>query len=308
MEFEKADAVVLVGCNPRREAPLLNVRLRRGVMKRGLKVLNIGAAADLTYPHTQLGDTAAALAEIGQALAGKTNIHVLVGAQTLARSDAALIMAEAAKLGTLQVLEASCGFINNQAVGAHQTELAETLKAWKSGKLNALWVHAEGSVSAEDIKAGEGPIVFVGTHLSPLAKLAAICLPAATWAETQGLWMNAEARVQEAQATTLPPLQAKEAWKIYRAVSEELGTALPWNTLGQLREKLAVAHPAFAPALLNQVQAKPLTIGKPSGKMLAKKFTESIPAYYIRTSYLQQSPTMMAMQIEAGTAQLGKVA
>ncbi|MCA3244194.1 MAG: NADH-quinone oxidoreductase subunit NuoG [Alphaproteobacteria bacterium] len=298
-EFDKAEAVLLLGCNPRREAPLLNVRLRRGVLKRGLKVYSVGAVADLTYRHTHLGDTVAALEDFKS----DKPLHIIVGAQALNRSDAAALLAAASQRGTVHVLEESCGRITAQAMGL-TASAADLAKQWQSGKLAALWLHGDDTLTAEELKAGEGSVIYVGTHHTRAAKAAEVCLPAAAWAEAPGLFMNAEARVQEAQAACAPPLQAKETWKIYRALSEDLGATLPWNTLAQLREYLAAAHPAFAPAQRNQPQAQPLTLPKTTGKLLTKKFTEAIPAYYLRTTYLQQSAWMHRMQAEQGTAHI----
>jgi NADH-quinone oxidoreductase subunit G len=306
--FETADAVVLVGCNPRREAPLLNIRLRRGATKRNMLVLNVGAAADLTYAHTHVGDKAEALADCAKLLKGKTNVHVLVGAQALNRSDAATLIAEAAKLGALHVLESSCGYVTNQAVGAAQTATAKVLKDYMSGKTNLLLVHGEGSMDASDIKGAKGTLVYVGTHTTRLSAEADICLPSAAWAEEAGMFMNAEARVQETKAATQPPLQAKESWKIYRALSEELGQALPWNSQAQLREALVKTVPQFAENLREMAQAQAHKVVKPEGKLLAKAFTEAVENYYLRTPYLQQSAWMNTMQAEAGTAKIGKAA
>ncbi len=299
-DFDKVEAVLLLGCNPRREAPLLNVRLRRGALKRGLKVYSCGAVADLTYRHTHLGDTVAAL----ENFQADKPLHVIVGAQAMGRPDAAALLAIAAKLGTVHVLESSCGRITAQALEATQVSADETLKGWKMGKLKLLWLHGDDTLTAEEMKVGEGALVYVGTHHSAAAKLAEVCLPAAAWAEEAGLYMNAEARVQATYAATQPPLQAKESWKIYRALTEELGAPLPWNTLGQVREALALRAPAFAPANLNKPQAVPLAIPKAAGKVLPKKFTEAIPAFYLRSTYLQQSDWMQKMQAEVGTAQI----
>jgi len=319
-DFDKAEAVLLLGCNPRREAPLLNVRLRRGVLKRGLKVYSVGAVADLTYRHTHLGDTAAAL----EGFKRDKPLHIIVGAQTLNRSDAATLLAAAAKLGTVHVLEESCGRITAQAVGLTQPA-AELAKLWKNGKLGALWLHGEDTLTAEELTAGAGSLIYVGTHHTATAKLAAVCLPAAAWSEEAGLFMNAEARVQETHAACSPPLQAKEAWKIYRALSEELNATLPWNTRTQLRESLAVAQPAFAAdqygvchpcvgrdhlpmAIVNgQFQAYQFPNKIPAfAGMTKKKFTEAVPTYYLRSTYLYQSEWMHKMQAEVNPQILNK--
>lgn len=306
--FETADAVVMVGCNPRREAPLLNIRLRRGVLKRNMLVLNVGAEADLTYAYTHVGDKAAALAECKKLLKGKTNIHVLVGAQALSRSDAASLMAEAAELGALHVLESSCGYVTAQAIGAAQQPTTKVLKAWNEGKTNLLIVHGEGSISPDDLEKTKGTCVFIGTHTGGLAEVADICLPAAAWSEEAGMFMNAERRVQETKAAVPPLMQAKEAWKIYRAMSEELGQTLPWNSQTQLREALIKAAPAFAENLREMAQAQALVAPRAEGKLLAKAFTEAVPAYYLRTPYLAESKVMQTMQAEQGTAKLKEVA
>ena len=55
--LEEADAVLLVGCNPRDEGALVNARLRKRFLRGGLAVANLGPAADLTYEVAQLGDS-----------------------------------------------------------------------------------------------------------------------------------------------------------------------------------------------------------------------------------------------------------
>ena len=58
---EAADAILLVGANPRWEAPVLNARIRKTWLAGPLKVANIGPAVDLTYPVEQLGTDIAVL-------------------------------------------------------------------------------------------------------------------------------------------------------------------------------------------------------------------------------------------------------
>lgn len=61
---EDADLILLVGVNPRTEAPLLNARILKSINNKKTKVLSVGSAADLTYPYTHLGNSASILSEI----------------------------------------------------------------------------------------------------------------------------------------------------------------------------------------------------------------------------------------------------
>ena len=61
---EDADVVLLVGSDPRAEAPVLNARLRRANVAGGTHVASVGPHADLTYPVEKLGDSAKVL-EVG---------------------------------------------------------------------------------------------------------------------------------------------------------------------------------------------------------------------------------------------------
>ena len=46
---EEADVVLLIGTNPRFEAPLLNTRLRKAWINNDLRVASVGPKVDLTY-------------------------------------------------------------------------------------------------------------------------------------------------------------------------------------------------------------------------------------------------------------------
>jgi len=62
--IEDADLILLVGVNPRSEAPVLNARILKTFNKKTAKIFNIGTPNDLSYPYTHLGNTARTLSEI----------------------------------------------------------------------------------------------------------------------------------------------------------------------------------------------------------------------------------------------------
>src|SRR4029077_10776759 len=53
--IDQADAILIVGSNPRHEAPVLNARIRKRWLKAGAPIDVIGADADLSYKYNYLG-------------------------------------------------------------------------------------------------------------------------------------------------------------------------------------------------------------------------------------------------------------
>jgi NADH-quinone oxidoreductase subunit G len=313
-DWAKADGVLLIGCNPRLEAPLLNLRLRKLATKGRVPIHNLGLPANLTYPVTQLGTDATILETLASALPAATNRQILVGQGVLARVDAGTILAHAASLGTVNVLPDTLGRSTALAMGHTPSRTtAELIEAWHAGTLKTLWLHGDDTVMADELVGGKGTLVFCGTHLSPLAKLAQLVLPSAAHTEQAGTYVNAEGRLLEAHAATPPPMNAKESWKIYRALSEDLGEALPWNTLTQLRTTMQALQPNFPLALSCPIVAH---TGTKTSQSEPKKHPKTpqcaalhatgawptLAPFYQRLEYLKQSTTMHTLQAES-TAQ-----
>jgi NADH-quinone oxidoreductase subunit G len=98
--IEEADAILLVGTNPRTEAPLVNARIRKRWLAGGLTVAAIGPELDLTYPAQMLGNAPALLAGLRDGshpfagvLKGAKKPMLILGAGALARPDGAAILA-----------------------------------------------------------------------------------------------------------------------------------------------------------------------------------------------------------------------
>lgn len=324
IEFENVDAVLLIGTNPRLEAPLLNVRLRRAALKRRVPVAVVGPEIDLTYPHQHLGNDTDLLEnfakqKFSETLKAAQKPVIIVAASVLTRPDGAAVLAQlekiAKKVGVikdgwdgLNVLAATAGRITALDMAARsqaaKADTASILKAYTSGKLQTLIAYGEDTIVADDVE-GKGTLIYIGTHFTPLAEKADIILPAAAWSEKSALYANVEGRVQSANQAVPPPLNAKEDWKIFRALSEEMGKPLPFNTQAQLRSFIAQAHPAYSPENLGRITPRSTVVAKPEVALSGKPFQPVISEYYLRLEYLRQSPTMHKCQLEAGTARLG---
>src|SRR6185312_2758650 len=93
---------------------------------------------------------------------------------------------------------------------------------------------------------GKAFVVYVGSHGDNAAHRADVILPAATYTEKSGTYVNTEGRVQQTARSVFPPGDAKEDWAIFRALSGAIGKPLPYNSLTQLRAAIYAEFPHLA--------------------------------------------------------------
>ncbi|MGO9629449.1 MAG: molybdopterin-dependent oxidoreductase, partial [Xanthobacteraceae bacterium] len=255
--IETADALLLVGSNPRREAAVLNARIRkRWRMSRNFPIGLIGAKAPLTYTYDYLGAGPETLADIGrhsfaEAMRKAERPLVIVGADAFARPDGAAVASLAAKaaidLGALKDGWNGFSVLHTVAsrVGALDLGFVPA-----DGGLNARQMAAAGTLDvlfllgADEIDIASGAfVVYIGTHGDRGASRADVVLPGAAYPEKSATYINTEGRVQMATRASFPPGDAREDWAILRALSDVLGKKLPYDSLAALRQALYKAHP-----------------------------------------------------------------
>src|SRR5262245_19842377 len=256
--IESADAVLIVGSNPRKEAPVLNARIRKRWRQGKFAVGVIGERIDLTYPHEYLGagpETLAAVAggrhDFSGVLKDAGRPLILVGQGALTRPDGRAVAALAAKaaidFGALKddwsgysvlhtaasrVAALDLGCVPGQG-GQSATDMANP------GALDVVFL-----LGADEIDVEPGAfVVYIGTHGDRGAHRADVILPGAAYPEKSGLFVNTEGRVQIANRASFPPGDAREDWAILRALSAALDAKLPYDSLNQLRGALVKAHP-----------------------------------------------------------------
>ncbi|MHB2169235.1 NADH-quinone oxidoreductase subunit NuoG [Alsobacter sp. R-9] len=259
--IEDADAVLLVGTNPRREAPVLNARIRKRWRMGPLPVGSIGVPADLTYDVEMLGagpETLAAIADgshpFAATLKNAKRPLVIVGQGALTRPDgeAALSLAARAALAVGAVKDGWNGFavLHTAAsrVGALDLGVVpgegglDAAAMAKAGALDVVYL-----LGADEIDVAPGAfVVYQGTHGDRGAHRADVILPGAAYTEKSGTYVNTEGRAQLANRAGFPPGDAREDWAILRALSDGLGKRLPFDSLQQLRAALYAAHPSTA--------------------------------------------------------------
>ena len=237
-EIDDAQAFLLIGTNPRTEAPVLNARIRKAWL-RGASVAAIGEAADLTYEHEHLGDGAAALADFDGLDAERA--MVIVGQGALTRPDGAAILGHAMRIAQragakLLILHTAAGRVGAMDVGA----------VTEGGIDAALAADVIHNLGADEVEIPPGAfVIYQGSHGDRGAHRADVILPGAAWTEEPGLFVNTEGRPQVALRSGFAPGEAKDNWAILRALSAETGEALPFDTLAQLRQAMVAAHPVL---------------------------------------------------------------
>jgi NADH-quinone oxidoreductase subunit G len=252
--IDDADAVLIVGANPRKEAPVLNARIRKRWLAGNFKVSLVGERADLTYDYDYLGAGAESLLNFIQTAKPVGKLLVLVGQGAVARQDGAAILALAAqaaqKLGGVAPGWNGFSMLHTAASRVGALDLGFVPGA---GGLNAAAMAKGGAVDvlfnlgADELSIEPGAfVVYIGTHGDRGAHRADVILPGAAYTEKSGLFANTEGRVQFASRVVFPPGEAREDWAIIRALSGALGQPLPFDSLATLRKKLIEAHPHFA--------------------------------------------------------------
>ncbi len=266
--LEDADALLLIGTNPRLEAAVLNARILKGWRSGRLKIGLIGEAADLSYDYDYLGAGPQTLAELAagrhpfaDVLKNAKRPMLIIGQTAVARIDGGAILtlaAQAAKtLGLLRSGEGWNGFniLHNAAarVGGlglgfvpQQGGLAlgAMLEAARDGNIELLYLL--GADELDMSATGDAFVIYQGSHGDRGARFADIILPGAAYTEKNATYVNTEGRVQMAERAVFPPGDAREDWTIIRALSEPLGAKLPFDSLGELRAKLYAEYPHFA--------------------------------------------------------------
>jgi NADH-quinone oxidoreductase subunit G len=264
--IEQADMILLIGANPRMEAAMVNARIRKTFLKGNLSVYSIGAEADLNYPVYSYGADPRVLSDIVMGthpLAGilseAKNPMIVVGTAGLARTDGEAIFAAAKQISEkygvvredwngFNVLNHAAGRVGALDLGfvpaSGGRAIADIFDGCKKAAIKL--VYLLGADEFDMALLGNSFVVYQGSHGDDGAHRADVILPAATYTEKDATYVNLEGRVQRTKRAVFPVGQAKEDWKIIRALSDKLGKPLAYDNLSQLRTAMEKIAPHFA--------------------------------------------------------------
>ncbi len=308
--IEQADCILLVGTNPRHEGTLVNSRIRKRWLQGGLRVALVGAKTDLSYPHRHLGTDAKALQEL---LDGKGEFAALlekakkpmliVGAGLLARSDGAVLQgltrAIAEKYNMLQpdwngynVLQLAASRVGGLDMGflpqAGGMATRKMLEGAQSGQIEALYLL--GADEIDTTRLGKCFVIYQGHHGDRAAHRADVILPGAAYTEKTALYVNTEGRPQLARQACFPPGEAREDWKIIRALAGALGKNLPYDHHAELQTRMVSAVPVWQ-RLGAMTPAAWAPFGQ-AGVPDVAPFGRVVENFYLTNAICRASPTM----------------
>ena len=301
-DIDTADGILLVGTDPRTEAPVLNARIRKAWL-RGAWIGLVGPAADLTYPVTHLGDGTEALraaAEAGRSMTLARPL-VILGQGALRGPNGAGVLAFVAQMcaatgSGLLILHTAAGRVGAMDVGA-------TAAGGMAGILAARTIL---NLGADEVEIPAGPtVIYQGSHGDRGAHRADIILPAAAWVEEAGLFVNTEGRPQLALRAGFPPGEAKENWAILRALSAEVGAPQPWDTLAALRGALIAAHPHLG--RIDEV-AENIFAPLPAAPLGTGDFVPAVADFYLTNPIARASALMAELSAMAQGRASGRLA
>lgn len=285
--LDEADAVLIVGSDIRKEAPIINARIRKAWLNNKAQVANIGDEFDFTYPVQQLGNKPELLKDIaagkgfGKVLKDAKNPLIIVGGAVLAfEASQALAQKAADKLG------ASYNVIHTAASRVAGLDLG---LASDKGLKGAELVYLLGADEFK-LKSLEGKfVIYQGSHGDAGAHAADVILPGAAYTEKSGTYLNLEGRAQQTTKAVFAPGEAKEDWKVLRALSEVVGKTLAFDNLDELRGNMYAGYPHFAE--LDEIKKSKLKISESKAK-LPKKFEYTIKNFYMTCPISRNSKTM----------------
>ena len=306
--IEQADALLIVGSNPRLEAAVLNARIRKRWRMDNFPIGVIGEEGELRYGYEYLGagtDTLSGLIDGSVKFAAKLKKAerpmIIVGQGALSRADGLAV------LSAVSALAEKVGAVKADWNGLAVLHTA----ASRVGGLDLGFVPGEGGKTAADMLTGTDVLfllgademdfsrktaftVYIGSHGDNAAHVADVILPGATYTEKSGTWVNTEGRVQMGNRAGFAPGDAREDWAILRALSDMLGKKLPFDSLAELRAKLYAAHPHFA--AIDEIAAGDIAdlsaLAKKGGTMANSGFASPVKDFYLTNPIARASAVM----------------
>ncbi|HLG89919.1 MAG TPA: NADH-quinone oxidoreductase subunit NuoG [Alphaproteobacteria bacterium] len=318
--IEQADAILIAGSNPRWEAPIINARIRKRSLqlREHFQAAVIGANLDLTYPYQYLGAGPQTLAEVAEgrhpfaeALRNAKAPMLILGSAATARPDGLAIHALARQLAVnlglvrdgwngFNMLHRAAGRVGALDLGFVPStggrDLTAILDGAGKGDIEA--VYLLGADEIDTAKLGQAFVIYQGHHGDRGAHRADVILPGAAYTEKSATYVNTEGRAQLGRQAVHPPGDAREDWRIIRALAEAVGKTLPYDSLGQVRRRLAEASPVFR--AVDQIVPAEWSAFAAAGPIDAAPFALPIANYYMTDPVSRSSPTMAKCVEELG--------
>ncbi len=310
--IEEADACLIIGTNTRKEAPIVNARLRKRYLMGGFSAGMVGENVDLTFSCENLGagtDTLSEIAEdkhsFAKVLEKARNPMLILGQGALTRSDGAAVLALARQIAEdngmisddwngFNVLHTAAARVGGLDLGLTTGDVGSILDGCGSGSVEV--VYLLGADEIDTNKLGKAFVIYQGHHGDAGAHRADVVLPGAAYTEKNATYVNTEGRVQRTSLAVFPIGEAKEDWTILRALSETLDIKLPYDTLSEVRQRMIEINPVFGSD--DQATGGDWGAFGAKGSLNGESFISPISNFYM-TDPISRTSETMAQCVEA---------
>lgn len=309
--IEEADAILLIGTNPRLEAAVLNARIRKRFLNSDVQIGLVGEQFDSTFWVEHLGDdfkslTGALSGEFGTKLSKAKKPMIILGSAVTDHKDASAFFKATADF----VLKNKANFLTEEwngynvlqraasRNGAYDIGFVPPHSELKNKNPKVVYLLGADEITAKDIPK-DAFVIYQGHHGDVGATFADIILPGSAYTEKNGTYVNTEGRAQSTRAAVSSPGVSREDWKIVRAVSEALNVPLPYEDANEMRERLGeiapnlLSHDILEPASLSTLGLKSQVVDQNSiARTSGKKLSQVIENFYFTNSIARSSKTM----------------
>lgn len=296
--IEQADAMLIIGSNPRHEAAVLNARIRKQWMRSPLEIGLVGESFESTFKFDHLGTDANAVksalsGEFGKKLASAKKPMIILGSAVAEHPDGKAIFEAVGSFveknqSTFNTPEWQGYNILQRAAsraGAYEVGFTTPSKKVAETKPKMVWLLGADEITEADIPK-DAFVIYQGHHGDAGAQLADVVLPGSAYTEKTGTYVNTEGRVQLSRTAVSMPGAARQDWKIIRAASEFLGVPLPYDDLEVLRDRLEEISPTLRrydtlePSSLTALSKVQLVDHNRGSQISGKKLENPIKNFY----------------------------
>ena len=307
--IEESDLILLIGCNPRHEATLVNARLRKAFVKNKTPIYSIGNPGDLTYDYTLLGEDINDLqnifdekSEINKKLKTSKKPLFIIGESALELKNAKYILEETKNFliknnfitetwNALNILIQNASTVGALDLGFYNIDNNNNFIFFDKLENNEFkLLYLVGSDNLE-IKKNNEFIVYQGCHGDKNAEIADIILPNPAYTEQDGLFENLEGRVQECRKASYPTNEAMEDWKIFNLINNSLNNSNLFPDFLSIRKLALKEIPNFSDIDLLPKKNK-ITDSKTSTNFSSERIKIKDIDYYFSNSIARASKTM----------------
>ncbi len=293
--IEEADSILIVGSNLRHEATLINARIRKTWLEKRMPIHYVGEEMDMTYPAKCLGNDINGLESYLKVKSDAKKPMVIIGSSVFKRKDADAVLAIIQKIcdknsvitdgwngfnvvhtAASRMAALEMGFVSTNYFDLDKMGLVYLLGVDNQYALNNINPHSF--------------VIYQGSHGDLGAHRADLILPAAAYTEKDGIYMNTEGRGQRARRAVFPPGEAREDWKIIRAVSDQANLTINFTDIAELREAMGKEYPALLD--FDQIHGVKLSPFKSKDKASDEVFTYAVDNFYLTNPICRASDIM----------------